>query len=159
MTMVTGHPAPCEEWCSLTAEFVHSAATTGAESHSRAFHVCRRVVHAVAFELLEADGVQPAVVAARCRDDRSAGETRSVILTPDRRYLFTTNGGDNSVSSFSVGEEREAGPCRRQADREHCDPTEWDGEVPLQCTVVENAVRAAHVRPRPRAADLVDADG
>jgi 6-phosphogluconolactonase (cycloisomerase 2 family) len=29
----------------------------------------------------------------------------SVILTPDRRFLFTTNGGDNSVSSFSVGED------------------------------------------------------
>jgi 6-phosphogluconolactonase (cycloisomerase 2 family) len=28
----------------------------------------------------------------------------SVILTPDRRFLFTTNGGDNSVSSFGVGE-------------------------------------------------------
>jgi 6-phosphogluconolactonase (cycloisomerase 2 family) len=27
----------------------------------------------------------------------------SVILTPDRRFLFTTNGGDNSVSSFGVG--------------------------------------------------------
>jgi Lactonase, 7-bladed beta-propeller len=27
----------------------------------------------------------------------------SVILTPDRRFLFITNGGDNSVSSFSVG--------------------------------------------------------
>jgi 6-phosphogluconolactonase (cycloisomerase 2 family) len=27
----------------------------------------------------------------------------SVILTPDRALLFTTNGGDNSVSSFSVG--------------------------------------------------------
>jgi hypothetical protein len=26
----------------------------------------------------------------------------SVILTPDRRFLFTTNGGDNSVSSFAV---------------------------------------------------------
>jgi len=26
----------------------------------------------------------------------------SVILTPDRRFLFTTNGGDNSVSSFGV---------------------------------------------------------
>src|SRR5262245_29169589 len=26
----------------------------------------------------------------------------SVILAPDRRFLFTTNGGDNSVSSFSV---------------------------------------------------------
>src|SRR5215470_16062926 len=29
----------------------------------------------------------------------------SVILTPDRRFLFTTNGGDNSVSSFRVGED------------------------------------------------------
>jgi 6-phosphogluconolactonase (cycloisomerase 2 family) len=29
----------------------------------------------------------------------------SVILTPDRRFLFTTNGGDNSVSSFGVGED------------------------------------------------------
>jgi WD40 repeat protein len=30
---------------------------------------------------------------------------RSVILSPDRRFLFTTNGGDNSVSSFAVGED------------------------------------------------------
>src|SRR5499427_8661302 len=29
----------------------------------------------------------------------------SVILTPDRRFLFTTNGGDNSVSSFRVKED------------------------------------------------------
>jgi 6-phosphogluconolactonase (cycloisomerase 2 family) len=29
----------------------------------------------------------------------------SVILTPDRKFLFATNGGDNSVSSFSVGED------------------------------------------------------
>ena len=27
----------------------------------------------------------------------------SVILTPDQRFLFATNGGDNSVSSFAVG--------------------------------------------------------
>lgn len=27
----------------------------------------------------------------------------SVIVTADRRFLFTTNGGDNSVSSFAVG--------------------------------------------------------
>jgi hypothetical protein len=27
----------------------------------------------------------------------------SVILTPDRKFLFATNGGDNSVSSFGVG--------------------------------------------------------
>jgi 6-phosphogluconolactonase (cycloisomerase 2 family) len=29
----------------------------------------------------------------------------SVILAPDRRFLFTTNGGDNSVSSFAVGDD------------------------------------------------------
>jgi hypothetical protein len=29
----------------------------------------------------------------------------SVILSPDRRFLFTTNGADNSVSSFSVNKE------------------------------------------------------
>jgi 6-phosphogluconolactonase (cycloisomerase 2 family) len=29
----------------------------------------------------------------------------SVILTADRRFLFATNGGDNSVSSFGVGED------------------------------------------------------
>jgi 6-phosphogluconolactonase (cycloisomerase 2 family) len=29
----------------------------------------------------------------------------SVILTPDRRHIFTTNGGDNSVSSFAVESE------------------------------------------------------
>jgi hypothetical protein len=29
----------------------------------------------------------------------------SVILAPDRNFLFTTNGGDNSVSSFRVGED------------------------------------------------------
>src|SRR5262245_50121576 len=28
----------------------------------------------------------------------------SVIVTPDRRFLFATNGGDNSVSSFSIDE-------------------------------------------------------
>lgn len=30
---------------------------------------------------------------------------RSVILSPDNRFLFTTNGGDNSVSSFGVGDD------------------------------------------------------
>jgi 6-phosphogluconolactonase (cycloisomerase 2 family) len=29
----------------------------------------------------------------------------SIILTPDRHFLFTTNGGDNSVSSFKVGDD------------------------------------------------------
>ena len=31
----------------------------------------------------------------------------SVILTPDHRFLFTTNAGDNSVSSFAVSEDGE----------------------------------------------------
>jgi hypothetical protein len=30
---------------------------------------------------------------------------RSVILSPDLRFLFTTNAGDNSVSSFAVGDD------------------------------------------------------
>jgi 6-phosphogluconolactonase (cycloisomerase 2 family) len=30
---------------------------------------------------------------------------RSIILSPDNRFLFTTNAGDNSVSSFAVGDE------------------------------------------------------
>src|SRR5215467_10636459 len=29
----------------------------------------------------------------------------SVVLTPDRRCLFATNGGDNSVSSLRIGED------------------------------------------------------
>src|SRR5690348_16913653 len=29
----------------------------------------------------------------------------SVILSPDRKFLFATNGGDNSASSFAVGED------------------------------------------------------
>src|SRR4029077_6736982 len=29
----------------------------------------------------------------------------SIIFTPDRRFLFTTNGGDNSISSFRVSED------------------------------------------------------
>jgi 6-phosphogluconolactonase (cycloisomerase 2 family) len=37
----------------------------------------------------------------RPNDFEGAG---SVILTPDRQFLFTTNAGDNSVSSFRVGE-------------------------------------------------------
>src|SRR5262249_5382404 len=38
----------------------------------------------------------------RPNDFEGAG---SVILTPDRRFLFTTNAGDNSVSSFAVDNE------------------------------------------------------
>src|SRR5258708_36203789 len=38
----------------------------------------------------------------RPNDFEGAG---SVILTPDRRFLFATNAGDNSVSSFAVNKE------------------------------------------------------
>src|SRR5262245_51972003 len=36
----------------------------------------------------------------------------SVILSPDRRFLFTTNGGDNSVSSFRVDENGRPAPIQ-----------------------------------------------
>ena len=29
----------------------------------------------------------------------------SIFITSDRRFLFTTNGGDNSVSSFKIGDD------------------------------------------------------
>ena len=41
---------------------------------------------------------------SRPNDFEGAG---SVILTPDRRYLFATNAGDNSVSSFAISEDGE----------------------------------------------------
>ena len=40
----------------------------------------------------------------------------SVILSPDRRLLFATNGGDNSVCSFTVGEDG-------RLTLVHCEPT------------------------------------
>jgi hypothetical protein len=43
----------------------------------------------------------PIYQVSRPNDFEGAG---SVILTPDRRFLLTTNAGDNTVSSFSVGE-------------------------------------------------------
>jgi 6-phosphogluconolactonase (cycloisomerase 2 family) len=46
--------------------------------------------------------VSPIYHISRPNDYEGAG---SVLLTPDRRFLFATNGGDNSVSSFAVGKE------------------------------------------------------
>jgi len=46
--------------------------------------------------------VSPIYHISRPNDLEGAG---SVILSPDRRLLFATNAGDNSVSSFSVGED------------------------------------------------------
>jgi 6-phosphogluconolactonase (cycloisomerase 2 family) len=48
--------------------------------------------------------VSPIYHISRPNDFEGAG---SVILTPDRRFLFTTNAGDNSVSSFAVSEDGE----------------------------------------------------
>jgi hypothetical protein len=47
-------------------------------------------------------GFSPIYQISRPNDFEGAG---SVILTPDRRFLFTTNAGDNSVSSLGVGED------------------------------------------------------
>jgi 6-phosphogluconolactonase (cycloisomerase 2 family) len=47
-------------------------------------------------------GFSPIYDVSRPNDFEGAG---SVILAPDRRFLFTTNAGDNSVSSFAVGED------------------------------------------------------
>ncbi|HEV3406790.1 MAG TPA: hypothetical protein VG364_09315 [Candidatus Dormibacteraeota bacterium] len=47
-------------------------------------------------------GFSPIYQINRPNDFEGAG---SVILTPDRLFLFTTNAGDNSVSSFGVGED------------------------------------------------------
>jgi 6-phosphogluconolactonase (cycloisomerase 2 family) len=46
--------------------------------------------------------VSPIYHISRPNDYEGAG---SVLLTPDRRLLFVTNGGDNSVSSFAVDKE------------------------------------------------------
>lgn len=46
--------------------------------------------------------VSPIYHVSRPNDFEGAG---SVILTPDRRFLFATNAGDNSVSSFAVSED------------------------------------------------------
>jgi 6-phosphogluconolactonase (cycloisomerase 2 family) len=48
--------------------------------------------------------VSPIYHISRPNDFEGAG---SVILSPDRRLLFTTNAADNSVSSFTVGEDGE----------------------------------------------------
>jgi 6-phosphogluconolactonase (cycloisomerase 2 family) len=47
-------------------------------------------------------GFSPIYLINRPNDFEGAG---SVILTPDRRFLLTTNAGDNSVSSLGVGED------------------------------------------------------
>jgi 6-phosphogluconolactonase (cycloisomerase 2 family) len=48
--------------------------------------------------------ISPIYHISRPNDFEGAG---SVILTPDRQFLFTTNAGDNSVSSFGVGKDGE----------------------------------------------------
>lgn len=48
-------------------------------------------------------GYNPTVDAQSTPNDFEGA--RSVILSPDRRFLFTTNAGDNSVSSFAVGDD------------------------------------------------------
>src|SRR5215470_12803573 len=48
--------------------------------------------------------ISPIYHVSRPNEFEGAG---SVILTPDRKFLFSTNAGDNSVSSFAVSEDGE----------------------------------------------------
>jgi len=48
--------------------------------------------------------ISPIYHISRPNDFEGAG---SIILTPDRRFLFATNAGDNSVSSFAISEDGE----------------------------------------------------
>src|SRR5260370_36763553 len=58
--------------------------------------------------------VSPIYHINRPNDFEGAG---SVILSPDRTLLFTTNGGDNSASSFAVGEAGEPKVGARKGTR------------------------------------------
>jgi hypothetical protein len=55
----------------------------------------------------------------------------SLVLTPDRRFLFAANGGDNSVSSFGVGDDGAGSRCwtaRRRETRSRegaAPPSRW----------------------------------
>jgi len=48
--------------------------------------------------------ISPIYHISRPNDFEGSG---SIILTPDRRFLFATNAGDNSVSSFAISEDGE----------------------------------------------------
>ncbi len=84
----------------------------------------------------------------------------SVILTPDRRLMFATNGGDNSVSSFLVSED---GGLKLLDIKPTGNPVEGksgDRQVAGLCSLQPDALRPAFVR----AADhlrlmSVDAEG
>lgn len=70
----------------------------------------------------------------------------SVILTPDRRFLFATNGGANSVSSFAVDEDGrltllDVQPVPRRF------PSERHRQITSLLSFEANALRVALVRP------------
>ena len=78
----------------------------------------------------------------------------SVILTADRRFLFTTNGGDNSVSSFSVDKD---GRLTLLDVKPTGNPVEGKSGTAKSLAYAPSkriALRAALVRPRPSPADV-----
>jgi Lactonase, 7-bladed beta-propeller len=75
----------------------------------------------------------------------------SIFITPDRRFLFTTNGGDNSVSSFSVGQD---GQLKLLDVKPTGNPVEWYGQVGILQALKQNVVCAALVWAGPRSSDV-----
>ena len=71
----------------------------------------------------------------------------SVILTPDRRFLFATNGGANSVSSFAVDEDGRLTLLDVQPVPRRRFPSERDRQITSLLSFEANALRVALVRP------------
>jgi hypothetical protein len=71
----------------------------------------------------------------------------SVILTPDRRFLFATNGGANSVSSFAVDEDGRLTLLDVQPVPRRRFPSERHRQITSLLSFEANALRVALVRP------------
>ena len=74
---------------------------------------------------------------------------RSVILSRDNRFLFATNAGDNSVSSFTVDDEGAPDAGGRQADGQPRARKEREREVACVRRLHWDALRAPLPRSRP----------
>ena len=72
----------------------------------------------------------------------------SVILSQDRKFLFATNGGDNSVSSFAVGRPWQTHVDRHQADGERSRREERYREIAGLLALEGDALRGAFLRAR-----------
>lgn len=78
----------------------------------------------------------------------------SVILTPDRRFLFATNGGANSFSSFAVDEDGRLTLLDIQPVPRRRFPSERHRQITSLLSFEANALCVALVRPWPPPADV-----